>query len=54
MIIDAIAFLLCFSPEDVEQKQNYLEHAKYVNMIQVEQKEEDEEECYWVTIDKQT
>jgi|TARA_R100000781_G_scaffold68516_1_gene43139 hypothetical protein len=54
MIVDAIALLLCFSPEDVEQKETYLDHVKYVNIIQVEKKEEIEEECYWVTIDKQT
>ena len=52
MIVDAIALLLCFSPEDVEQKETYLDHVKYVNIIQVE--DQKEEECYWITIDKQT
>jgi len=51
MIIDAIAFLLCF-PLDNTLEYTHIDPILYATVIEIEQKEEDE--CYWVTIDKQT
>ena len=52
MIIDAIAFLLCF-PLDNNLEYTHIDPILYATVIEVKQKEK-EEECYWVTIDKQT
>ena len=51
MFVDTVAFLLCF-PLEKELDRNYLDHILHATVVRVEQKEN--EECYWVTIDKQT
>ena len=51
MIVDAIALLLCF-PLDKGLEHTHIDPILYANVIQIEKK--DNEECYWITIDKQT
>ena len=51
MIVDAIAFLLCF-PLDNDPGHTHIDPILYATVIEIEQK--GEEECYWITIDKQT